>query len=336
MSPGSGKEKNRSSPKQEAAERKRLTTLGYVECPSCNKMIKPGLSKCPKCGKMMPRARKRLIVAAVLVTAIVVVAGVILALPGSEGPQVPPYVVDFSPMSTSAIVSSPIMITFSRYMDQDSVRSAFSISPAVSGTFSFQGLKMVFAPSASLASGTTYEVRVGSAAKDLDGRGLDSGTFGWFFTTEGMSDDKRTLGSGADNFWIAYPKGHTLAGVNVNHPSWVTDALSQGPVLILDHSTNCQPCIVQTGICERVAPSYAGQVTYMDLISGANEPMASQAFSTYDPNGGVNYIPLTIIVTKARDASDNVVIVWHSWEGVVYEEMLRSWLNDAVAHHQMT
>lgn len=330
---GKGSSKSDGGRKGDKAEQSRLRSLGYIECPSCGKLLKPTLKKCSKCGKMMPKARKRLIFASILVAAMIIVAAILL-FPRGEEPSELPFVHEFSPTSTSASTSSPIMVTFSRYMDQASVQSAFSVKPAVYGEFQWAGMKLVFTPSVPLSPGTTYEVRIGVGAKDLSNHGLDSGTFGWFFTTEGSSVALRGLGEGVDDFWTTYPSGHAQSGGVVTHPQWAMDALQNGPVMILDHSTNCQPCIVQMQICERVAPDFAGDLTYFDLVSGQSEPMASDAFAAYDPTGGVNYIPLTILITKAQDANGNTVVAWHSWEGVVYEEMLRSWISDSLAHYE--
>lgn len=53
------------------------------------------------------------------------------------------------------------------------------------------------------------------------------------------------VGSGPDDWWTAYPDQHPGAGSEVDHPSWVLDLLEDGPILILDHSTNCEACIKQ-------------------------------------------------------------------------------------------
>jgi len=227
--------------KRENSEQSRLLARGYVECPACGKLTKPSLKRCSKCGRMMPRARNRLGLKLIAVAVVVILLSILFMSSGSEEPIVSPYVLAFSPTSTSASSSSPIMITFSRYMDQASVQSAFNIIPSVSGQFQWTGMKLVFSPDAPLSPGTTYEVRVGAGAKDLSDRGLDSSTFGWFFTTEGSSGMLRSLGNGVDTFWTSYPMGHPQSGSVVAHPQWVLDALQNGPVMILDHSTNCQP-----------------------------------------------------------------------------------------------
>jgi len=333
MTPNEEKGSSRSDRKKENLEQSRLRARGYLECAACGKLTKPSLKRCAKCGRMMPRARNSLAFKLVAVAVIVILVSILFMPSGSEQPIASPYVLAFSPTSTSASSSSPIMITFSKYMDQASVQSAFSITPSVGGQFQWTGMKLVFSPEASLSPGTTYQVKIGAGAKDLSNRGLDSSTFGWFFTTEGSSGMLRSLGNGVDTFWTSYPMGHPQSGSVVAHPQWVLDALQNGPVMILDHSTNCQPCIVQTGICEKVSNSLAGDLTYFDLVSGQDEPMASTAFAAYDPTGGIHYIPLTILVTKALDSYGNTVVAWHSWEGVVYEEMLRSWISDAQTHY---
>ncbi|MGD9963257.1 MAG: hypothetical protein AB7S97_05090, partial [Thermoplasmata archaeon] len=116
------------------------------------------------------------------------------------------------------------------------------------------------------------------------------------------------------------------------HPDRVTAAHEQGVEMILAHSEGCYPCVQQTAICESVYAA-SPELQYFDVHSGTDEPEASEAFAAYDPNGGVHYVPLTIIVTKAIDGSGNDVVAWHSWEGVVDEVTLTSWIQDAQSYH---
>jgi len=53
-----------------------------------------------------------------------------------------------------------------------------------------------------------------------------------------------TLGSGDNDWWAAYPDQNENSGSNVDHPSWIEDALKEKPVLILVHSSDCIPCLV--------------------------------------------------------------------------------------------
>ena len=169
---------------------------------------------------------------------------------------------------------------------------------------------------------------IGASARDATGAPLDCGSYTWSFSTADLPTVRRDIGTGAGDFWTVYPDAHPSSGEDVAHPDWVISSLEQGVVLILDHSEGCYPCIQQTQICESVYASHP-ELQYFDLLSGTDEPSASQAFAAYDPNGGVHYVPLTIVVTKAQDDLGNTVVAWHSWEGVVDLVTLTSWIQDA-------
>jgi lysophospholipase L1-like esterase len=87
---------------------------------------------------------------------------------------------DRTPPTPSAFVPAPgaenvarnstIRVMFSEEMDEASAEAAFSIEPAVTGTFSWQEQRwMAFAPDAPLDSLTQYTVTVSTEASDLAG-----------------------------------------------------------------------------------------------------------------------------------------------------------------------
>jgi len=326
---------------EDATERKSLLGQGYKECPSCSKLVGPGSLRCDDCGRLMSKGRR---IIAFIVAMIVISSSIIIYLNlNGEGPVVSgekPKIDFVSPEGLSVALNSEIMIWFNIEMDKNSVESAFSISPNIKGLFSWTGKVLHFSPSSSLSTGTNYIVTIGPLAADKQGQCLDTNAFCWSFTTTGESPPppptptKRTVGFGSENFWVTYPTSHPQAGGSVNHPSWVGTALDSKIVLILDHSVGCAPCVQMTAICNAVYPSYSSVMTYFDLTSGTTEPQASEAFATYDPTGGVNYIPLTIILTKVKDLAGNVAIGWHSWEGVVDQLTLESWISDASSYLQ--
>lgn len=313
-------------------ERIKLASEGYSECASCKKMLKPGAMRCPECGALTSSMRR--VLTAVIVVAVLIVAGVAAYVfyPREEAYVPPPTVVAASPVGYSAHTTASITATFNRAMDMPSVESSFSIYPSVQGTFSWSGYSMTFDPSQDLPDDAYYTVTIGSSARDATGEPLDCGSYTWSFSTADLPTVRRDLGVGAGDFWTVYPSTHPSAGLPVAHPDWVTAALEQGVVMILDHSEGCYPCVQQTAICESV---YAAnpELQYFDVLSGTDEPEASEAFAAYDPNGGVHYVPLTIIVTKAIDGSGNDVVAWHSWEGVVDEVTLTSWIQDAQSYY---
>jgi hypothetical protein len=142
------------------------------------------------------------------------------------------------------------------------------------------------------------------------------------------------VGTGDSDFWITYPPAHPKSGQEVIHPYKVRTALQSKPVMILTHSENCQPCVVQTEICNRIYSKYASSITYMDLLSGVSEPDATETFNVYDPNDEMHYIPLLIVVTYVKDSKNHTAIGWHAWEGIVDEQILDGWIADAIAHYR--
>lgn len=151
-----------------------------------------------------------------------------------------------------------------------------------------------------------------------------------------VSAAERSVGSGPDDWWTVYPDQHPEAGSEVEHPKWVLDSLDEKPVLILDHSTGkCKACIEQEGYVDAVLEEYGDGVTYENLIYGVGDDKADGLFEIYDPNGGKNYIPLTVILTLVEDSDGNVVIGWHSMEDPDGgEEMVKSYIEDAIDYHE--
>jgi alpha-amylase len=89
----------------------------------------------------------------------------------SQRQPLDPVVVSNSPLhwTTNAPTWSPVVLQFSKPMDTNSVQNAFSISPAVSGTFSWSpgNDAMTFIPGgAGLAGLTNYVVRLTNTAVD--------------------------------------------------------------------------------------------------------------------------------------------------------------------------
>lgn len=104
----------------------------------------------------------------------------------------PPKVLDVSPDHGAVDVDAgaPIIMTFSKTMDEAAVESAFSMDPATNGNFSWSGVDMTFA-SDGLEYNTTYHVTVGFEASDADGIGFDG-------NGNGMAEDN----SGDDYLWV--------------------------------------------------------------------------------------------------------------------------------------
>ena len=107
------------------------------------------------------------------------------------GDTTPPSVNTTSPANgaVEVPVDSTISMTFSEVMNQTTAQSAFSINPAIDGSFSWNGAGtvMTFTPSTQLLDDQVYAVQVSTGATDLAGNALSS-TASWSFTTEDNAD----------------------------------------------------------------------------------------------------------------------------------------------------
>lgn len=148
-----------------------------------------------------------------------------------------------------------------------------------------------------------------------------------------VSATEHSVGSGPDDWWTVYPDQHTDSGFEVDHPSWALDLLVEKPVLILDHSTNCIPCLDQESYVEAVLEDYGDEVAYENLITGCGDRKADMLFDIYDPNGGESTMPLTVILTLV-EYDGEVVVGWHSMEDAAGgEELVRSLVEDAIDYY---
>jgi len=98
-----------------------------------------------------------------------------------------PSVTSTSPTNGATGVSTgtTISITFSTDMDHSSVESAFSIIPAASGTFSWNGNTVTFTASAALDPGVLYTVTISTTATSSSGTALASNYIFSFTTATG-------------------------------------------------------------------------------------------------------------------------------------------------------
>ncbi|MBI5726662.1 MAG: Ig-like domain-containing protein [Ignavibacteriales bacterium] len=80
-----------------------------------------------------------------------------------------PAIITHTPAVTDTVSrNTTITLTFNQKMKKNETQAAFSIAPAVAGTFTWADNQrtLVFTPSTSLPGGTTYLVTIGSAAKN--------------------------------------------------------------------------------------------------------------------------------------------------------------------------
>ena len=120
-----------------------------------------------------------------LVVALVVLAGMLYNAAFVD--RLPPtYTIRVSTTAAGglAMTLTSIDVTFSEDVEHATAENAFSITPKVNGTFHWQGLKLIFTPSAKLPLSTKFHVHMAAGVKDLDGNS-QNGTGDITFTTVG-------------------------------------------------------------------------------------------------------------------------------------------------------
>jgi hypothetical protein len=140
------------------------------------------------------------------------------------------------------------------------------------------------------------------------------------------------VGSGNDDWWTAYPDQSPGAGGDVNHPSWVLDALKAKPVLIYVHKS-CSYCAPQTLAIQNITEEFNGQITFFEIMGDGSDARSEEALQAYDPNGGVMYVPMTVIVTLATNPEGEVVPIWHSTEEVTGDAWVKNYVEDAIVQY---
>lgn len=71
-------------------------------------------------------------------------------------------------------VNAPFRITFSQLMNNSSVEKNFKITPALEGSFSWEGNTLNFAPTDQIKIGETYQITIGTGAKGIFQKSLES------------------------------------------------------------------------------------------------------------------------------------------------------------------
>ena len=86
-----------------------------------------------------------------------------------------PRVLRSEPENNATGISPNVLvkITFSEGMDQARTQAAFSISPSANGSFSWDGITMIFTPQRGLGVGVTYQVTIVRTAEDSAGNDLE-------------------------------------------------------------------------------------------------------------------------------------------------------------------
>ena len=104
-----------------------------------------------------------------------------------DGDTTPPLIVSVSPAedAVEVAVDAVIRVVFSEVIDTNKITAAtFSVSPAVAGSFHFDGDTVIFAPAMELAYATDYVVSVTTGVTDLAGNRMAANK-SWSFETAG-------------------------------------------------------------------------------------------------------------------------------------------------------
>ncbi len=85
-----------------------------------------------------------------------------------------PRVVSSTPTGTLNVTPGFIVLSFSEPMNESSVEVAFSLTPALIGTFTWTNgsTTLIFQPSQPFTAGTTYSVTLGTGARDVAGNAV--------------------------------------------------------------------------------------------------------------------------------------------------------------------
>ena len=143
------------------------------------------------------------------------------------------------------------------------------------------------------------------------------------------------VGSGEDDWWTAYPDQHQNSSLPADHPDWVIDELEDKPLLILVHSSNCVPCLVQIPRIESAVARFGDSISYHDVLAeGAGFKEALDILNVYDPRGGKQYVPTNIFITLAEGPDGDVEVAWHSKTDIMSQEDIDSYLEDAIYYHK--
>ncbi|HWQ20362.1 MAG TPA: thioredoxin family protein [Methanotrichaceae archaeon] len=150
------------------------------------------------------------------------------------------------------------------------------------------------------------------------------------------------LGLGKGDWWIRYPDQNVDADKSVGHPLWVLNALKSGPVLILDHTKYCRPCVKLQADVKKVMANISSIMTYYDLDAEGSDRRAQDILDIYSPTGtSENRVPLMVVLTLIRDGNGQVRVAWHSNSGLpvdshgndLGEVAVNSYLQDAIYYH---
>jgi thiol-disulfide isomerase/thioredoxin len=142
-------------------------------------------------------------------------------------------------------------------------------------------------------------------------------------------------GSGDNDWWTAYPDQNAKSGSLVEHPSWIRDALKEKPVLILVHSSDCKPCLIQMPRIEKVANNFESDLKYSDVLAeGSGLRKAIDILDIYNPSGKAQYVPTTIFITLIKGSDGKVEVAWHSAIDAMSEDQINAYTKDSIYYYK--
>lgn len=116
-----------------------------------------------------------------------IIAGLIVAIAmlSAVGDQVGVEIESVSPAAsmTDVSITADIRVQFDQPMDHASVEAAFSVDPAINGTFRWNNQTLIFDPQSALQSNRVYTMTLQAGAKSLAGRERKSAGH-WQFLTK--------------------------------------------------------------------------------------------------------------------------------------------------------
>jgi len=143
------------------------------------------------------------------------------------------------------------------------------------------------------------------------------------------------VGPGDDDWWTTYPDRSTRAGEDVNHPSWVIEALQEKPVMIYVNNS-CEYCEPQRNAVQSISNEFGVEIAFFDLNEGS-DARADQVLQAYEPNSVSKESPdhnaLIVIVSLASNSDGEVVPVWHSSDQIIGDSWIRSYAEDALIQY---
>lgn len=165
---------------------------------------------------------------------------------------------------------------------------------------------------------------------------LASGVLG--FAASAESGMNYPVGSGDDDWWIAYPDQHPNAGTEVNHPEWILDAVKDEPIILLIHMTNCPACEIQEENINTVLDDMDDDIGYHEMLT-ENYDDIYDLLDIYDPSGrpithSRYEVPATVFFTLVPDAEGNVHVGWYSYTNYRSEDHIRAYAEDAIDYYQ--